>query len=218
MNNDLLLQQRVIDELEFEPSVNAAHIGISARDGVVTLSGHVASFAEKFAAERTVRRVKGVKAVAQELVVELPSDRKTADDEIAARAVRMLNWDTLVPADKISIKVEHGAVTLSGNVDWDYQRVEAEHDVRRLGGVIAVLNKILVKPQVRSGDVHAKIRDALERNAEVEARNITVNVAGSKVTLHGKVNAWNEREVAERAAWSAPGVTEVEDHLELARP
>ncbi|MBV8654190.1 MAG: BON domain-containing protein [Alphaproteobacteria bacterium] len=218
MNNDLLLQQRVIDELEFEPSVNAAHIGISARDGVVTLSGHVASYAEKFAAERTVRRVKGVKAVAQELVVELPSDRKTADDEIAARAVRILSWDTLVPKDKIAVKVEHGIVTLSGKVDWAYQRAEAEHDVHRLGGVTAVINQILVEPHVRSGDVHAKIRDALERNAEVEARHITVDVVGGKVTLRGKVNAWSEREVAERAAWSAPGVTEVEDHIELARP
>jgi osmotically-inducible protein OsmY len=218
MKDDLHVQQRVIDELEFEPSVNAAHIGVSVRDGVVTLGGHVDSFAEKFAAERTARRIKGVKAVAQELVVELPSDRKTADDEIAARAVKILDWDGLVPHDKISVKVEHGVVTLAGTVDWDYQRVEAEHDVHKLGGVKAVVNAILVKPTVRSEDIHAKIRGALERNADIEAGHITVSVAGGKVTLRGTVNAWTEREAIERAAWSAPGVTQVEDQIELARP
>jgi osmotically-inducible protein OsmY len=218
MNDDLQLQQRVIDELEFEPSVNAAHIGVSVREGVVTLSGHVESFIEKFAAERTAQRVKGVKAVAQELVVHLPSDRKTADDEIAARAVRLLNWDALVPHDRISVKVEHGIVTLDGEVDWHYQRTEAEYDVRKLGGVKAVINGIVVKPRVRPEDIHAKIRAALERNAEVEASNISVNVSGGKVTLGGKVNAWTEREAVERAAWSAPGVTQVEDQIVLARP
>lgn len=218
MRNDLQLQQRVIDELEFEPSVDAAHIGVSVREGVVTLSGHVDSFLEKFAAERTARRVKGIKAVAQELAVHLPSDRKTADDEIAARAVKMLNWDTAVPDDRISVKVEHGVVTLDGEVDWHYQRAEAEYDVRKLSGVKGVINTIVVRPCVRSEDVHAKIRAALERNAEVEASNITVNVAGGKVTLGGKVSAWTEREAVERAAWSAPGVTQVEDHIELVRP
>jgi osmotically-inducible protein OsmY len=218
MNDDLQLQQRVIDELEFEPSVNAAHIGVSVREGVVTLSGHVESFIEKFAAERTAQRVKGVKAVAQELVVHLPSDRKTADDEIAARAVRLLSWDALVPHDRISVKVEHGIVTLDGEVDWHYQRTEAEYDVRKLGGVKAVINGIVVKPRVRPEDIHAKIRAALERNAEVEASNISVNVSGGKVTLGGKVNAWTEREAVERAAWSAPGVTQVEDQIVLARP
>jgi osmotically-inducible protein OsmY len=218
MKDDLLLQQRVIDELEFEPSVDAAHIGVSVRGGVVTLSGHVESFIEKFAAERTARRVKGVKAVAQELVVHLPSDRKTADDEIAARAVKILDWDALVPHDRITIKVEHGVVTLGGEVDWHYQRAEAEYDLRKLGGVKSVINAIAVRPKARSEDVHAEIRGALERNAEIEANNITVNVTGGKVTLGGRVNAWTEREAAERAAWSVPGVTQVEDEIELARP
>jgi osmotically-inducible protein OsmY len=218
MKDDLHLQQRVIDELEFEPSVNAAHIGVSVRDGVVTLSGHVESYIEKFSAERTAQHVKGVKAVAQELVVELPSDRKTADDEIAARAVKILDWDALVPHHKISVKVEHGIVTPVGDVDWDYQRAEAEYDLRKLGGVKAVVNDIRVKPSVRSEDIHAKIRGALERNAEIEASNITVSVSGSKVTLRGTVNAWTERKAIERAAWSAPGVTQVEDQIELTRP
>jgi osmotically-inducible protein OsmY len=218
MKDDLHLQQRVTDELEFEPSVNAAHIGVSVRDGVVTLSGHVESYIEKFSAERTAQHVKGVKAVAQELVVELPSDRKTADDEIAARAVKILDWDALVPHHKISVTVEHGIVTLVGDVDRDYQRAEAEYDLRKLGGVKAVVNDIRVKPSVRSEDIHVKIRGALERNAKIEASNITVSVSGSKVTLRGTVNAWTEREAIERAAWSAPGVTQVEDQIELTRP
>jgi osmotically-inducible protein OsmY len=218
MKDDLHLQQRVIDALEFEPSVDAAHIGVSAGDGVVTLSGHVRSFAEKFTAERIARQVKGVQAVAQELEVRLPSAKKLADDEIAARAVRILHWDQMVPGDRISVKVEHGIVTLNGEVDWHFQRLEAEHDIRKLSGVLSVINNLIVAANVRPDDVHAKIRAALERHAEVEANRITVAVSGSKVTLGGKVNAWTEREAVERAAWSAPGVTEVEDRIELARP
>src|SRR5579885_634429 len=216
MNDDLKLQQRVIDELEFEPSVNAAHIGVSARNGVITLSGHVESYAEKFAAERTVRRVKGVGAVAQELLVRLPSDQKTEDDEIAARALKMLTWDALVPHGRITVKVEHGIVTLGGEVDWHFQRAEAEYDVGKLNGVKAVINEIIVTRTARSEDVQAKIRAALERNAEVEANQVTVDVSGGKVTLGGRVNAWTERETIERAAWSASGVNEVEDLIELA--
>ena len=129
MNDDLKLQQRVIDALEFETSVNAAHVGVSVRDGVVTLSGHIESYHEKWAAERVARQVKGVQAVAQEIEVRLPSDKKVADDEIAARAARILNWDVAVPHHRISVKVEHGIVTLGGEVEWHYQRAEAEYDV-----------------------------------------------------------------------------------------
>lgn len=218
MKEDLQLQQRVIDELEFEPRVDAAHIGVSVRDGVVTLSGHVGSFVEKFAAERTVRRVKGVKAVAQELEVRLPSEAKTADDEIAARAAKILNWDALVPHGHITVKVEHGIVTLGGRVDWHHQRAEAEYDVRKLNGVVAVINDIIVAPRATAEDVRATIRAALERNAEVEANNVTISVSGGTVTLGGNVNAWTEREAIERAAWSAPGVTQVHDWIEVARP
>jgi VCBS repeat-containing protein len=203
MNDDLTLQQRVIDALEFEPSVNAAHIGVSVRGGVVNLSGHVESFAEKFAAERTARGVKGISAVAQEIEVRLPSDKKLDDDEIAARAVRLLHWDVSVPHERITVKVEHGIVTLSGEVDWQFQRGEAEYDVRKLSGVRSVINDIVVHPKIRAGDVAAKI---------------AVTVTGTKVTLSGKVNAWTEREAAERAAWSVPGVTQVEDRIEFARP
>jgi osmotically-inducible protein OsmY len=218
MYSDAELQQRVIDELDFEPRVEAAHIGVGVRDGVVTLAGHVASLAEKYAAERAARRVKGVKAVAQELEVRLASDKKTSDDEIAARAVRMLNWDVLIPHDRIEVVVEHGTVTLTGEVEWNYQRLEAEEDVMRLGGVTAVINEITVKPRVRAEDVEAAIRGALERNAETEADRVAVHVSGGRVTLTGKVVAWTEREAIERAAWSVPGISHVEDLIELSRP
>jgi osmotically-inducible protein OsmY len=218
MKDDLKLQQRVIDELEFEPQVDAAHIGISVRDGVVTLSGHVSSFVEKFTAERAVRRVVGVKAVAQELEVRLPSEAKTADDEIAARAVKILTWDALVPNGAITVKVEHGIVTLGGRVNWHHQRAEAEYDIRKLNGVVAVINDIAVVPRVEPADLRGKIRAAFERNAEIEADNVIVSVSGGTVTLGGKVSAWAEREAVERAVWSAPGVTNVDDRIELARP
>lgn len=217
MTSDVELQQRVMDELDFEPRVNAAHIGISVRAGVVMLTGHVGSLAEKYAAERAARRVKGVTAVAQELDVHLPTDKKTGDDEIAARAVRILNWDVLIPHERIEVKVEHGTVTLSGVVEWNYQRLEAEEDVLRLGGVMAVINDILVAPRVRVDDVAAAIRGALERNAETEAHRVQVQVSGGLVTLRGKVAAWTEREAIERAAWSIPGVSHVEDLIELTR-
>lgn len=216
MNDDLQLQQRVLDELEFEPSVAAAHIGVSARQGVVTLTGHVGSYTEKYAAERAARRVKGVKAVAMELDVRLAEDRKIADDEIADRAVRILGWDVSVPADKITVRVEHGMVSLGGEVEWQFQRSAAEHDIRKLSGVRAVINNITLAPQVQAEDVHAKIRAALERNAEIEANNIVVGVTGGKVTLTGRVGDWTEREEIVRAAWAAPGVTEVYDELVVA--
>ena len=216
MNDDLQLQQRVLDELEFEPSVAAAHIGVSARQGVVTLTGHVGSYSEKYAAERATRRVKGVKAVAMELDVRLAEDRKIADDEVADRAVRILGWDVSVPADKVTVRVEHGMVSLGGEVEWQFQRSAAEHDVRKLSGVRAVINNITLAPQVQAEDVHAKIRAALERNAEIEADNIVVGVTGGKVTLTGRVGDWTEREEIVRAAWAAPGVTEVYDELVVA--
>ena len=215
MISDLQLRQDVLDELEFEPSVNAAHIGVAANRGVVTLTGFVANYAEKAAAERAVRRVKGVKAIAEEIEVRLPSDTKRSDDEIAARAVEILKWQVGFPADRIAVKVEKGIVTLTGDVDWQYQKTDAEHVVHKLSGVIDVVNQIRVAAPLRAADVKEKIQKALRRSAEVEASRITVHTEGGRVVLSGKVRAWYERDIAERAAWSAPGVTEVQDHLTI---
>jgi osmotically-inducible protein OsmY len=218
MSDDRMLQQRVMDELAFDPMVDAAHIGVSARDGVVTLNGHVKTYAAKFAAERAARRVRGVRAVAQEIDVRLPSDKKTADDEIAARAVKLLEWDVVIPPGSIRVKVEHGTVTLSGDVDWAYQRDEAERDVHRLGGVQLVVNQIGVRPKVQPEDVTATIAAAFERTAARDANSVTVDLHGDTVVLGGKVQSWPERDDALRAAWSVPGVNKVEDHILIARP
>jgi osmotically-inducible protein OsmY len=215
MISNLQLRQDVLDELEFEPSVNAAHIGVAANRGVVTLTGFVANYAEKAAAERAARRVKGVKAIAEEIEVRLPSDTKRSDDEIAARAVDILQWQVGSPADRLAIKVEKGIVTLTGDVDWQYQKADAEHVVHKLSGVIDVLNQIRVAAPVRASDIKEKIQKALQRSAEVEASGITVQTEGGRVVLSGKVRAWYERDIAQRAAWSAPGVTEVQDHLTI---
>ncbi len=213
--DDLDLRQLVIDELDFEPSINAANIGVSAEKGVVTLTGHVASYVEKIAAERAALRVKGVKAIAQEIEVRYPDHQKRSDDEIAQRAVNILHWSVQVPEGSIHVKVEKGWVTLTGAVEWQYQRLAAESAVRKLSGISGVSNLIEIRPRVAAADVHRKIMDSLKRNAELEADSIRVTVDNDKVTLEGKVKAWYERGLAERAAWSAPGVKVVEDRLTL---
>lgn len=217
MTEELELQQRVIDELTFDPAINAAHIGVSVRGTVVALSGHVESYSEKFAAERAARRVKGVTAVAQELDVRLPADKKLGDDEIAQRAVKLLDWTIGLPSAAIKITVEHGVVKLEGAVEWGYQRDEAEYDLRKLGGVKAIINELVVLPRARSDDVRATILAAFERSAEVEANRISVEVVNGRVVLGGKVDSWIERQEAERAAWSVPGVISVEDHIAVVR-
>ncbi len=210
---DSSLQQAVLDELNWQPSVKAANIGVTAKDGVVTLTGHVGSYAEKWAAERAAGSVFGVKAVAEELEVRYPFERKEDDADIAQRALQVLSWDTEVPKDKVKVKVEKGLVTLSGNLDWHYQRSAAESDVRKLHGVIGLNNQIVIKPRVQASNVRDKIKAALKRKAQIEADHITVTTDGSKVTLGGNVDTWYERSLAERTAWSAPGVTQVENRL-----
>jgi osmotically-inducible protein OsmY len=210
---DLSLRDNVLSELEFEPSVNAAHIGVAVDNGVVTLSGHVGSYAEKLMAERVVQRVKGVRAIAQEIEVRLPSDRKTSDDEIAQRALKIIEWDTTIPNGKVQLKVQEGWVTLAGEVQWYFQSSAAEAAVRKLSGVTGITNNITIKPAAHAGDIKHRIENALKRNAELEANQIRVLVSGHRVTLEGKVGAWHERVLAERAAWAAPGVAIVEDRL-----
>lgn len=216
MKDDILLQQRISDELMFEPRINPAHIGVSVRGGVATLFGHVESYAEKQEAEAAVRRVKGVKAIAQELTVLPPTDHQTQDDQIAARALKLLAWDVMVPDGRISISVEHGTVILEGEVDWHYQRAAAEADLCKLGGVKAVINKITVRPSVKANDIHVKIREALERRADIEADHVAIRLDGDKVMLSGKVQSDAERRAIERAAWSAAGVTDVQDRIVVA--
>ncbi len=214
MNAALQLRQNILDELEFEPSVNAAHIGVTVERGTVTLSGHVASYAEKTAAVAATRRVRGIQAIADEIEVRYASDKKTADDEIAKRAVDILGWDTLVPSGSIQVMVRDGWVTLSGNIDWFYQKKTAEEDVRKLSGVRGVINNIEIRPHVKAGDIKGKIEDALKRHAEVEAKGIRVTVRDNdRVLLEGKVGTWNEKNAVESAAWSAAGVRFVEDRI-----
>ena len=211
--NDSDLRQLVIDELEFEPSIDASNIGVAAKDGIVTLSGFVSSYAEKMAAERAVRRVKGVHAIAQEIEIRYSTDKKINDDEIARRCVNIITWDTTLPEGKLTVKVERGWVTLSGEVPWHFQRVAAESGVRKISGVTGITNLITIKARVQASDIKTKIEDALKRSAEVEANAIRVVVTDSRVRLEGKVHDWREREIVEKAAWSVPGVMAVEDRL-----
>ncbi len=210
------LHQDVLDELDFEPSINAAHIGVAVEDGIVTLSGEVGSFAEKYNAERAVRRVKGVHGIVEHIKVVFPSDKVTGDAEIAERVLASLKWSALVPADRVTVKVENGWVALNGELDWQFQKSAAEAAVRRLSGIKGISNLIKLPPQVAGTNVKQRIEDALKRNAEVEAQRIQVGVNGSKVILNGSVDTWHERNVAESAAWAVPGVTMVEDHLRIA--
>jgi osmotically-inducible protein OsmY len=213
--SDRLLKQAVEDELEWEPSIDAEHIGVAVDDGIVTLSGHVGSYAEKFAVEKAVKRVKGVRGIAEEIVIRFPGDKQTADDQIAKRALDIIAWDSTIPKDRVQVKVQDGFVTLTGEVDWFFQRDDAESAVRKLSGIKGIANEIRVKPQVAAADVRQRIENALKRNAEVEAGAIRVSVQNGRVTLDGKVKAFYERDLIERTAWSAPGVTSVEDRISI---
>jgi osmotically-inducible protein OsmY len=209
------LRQSVLDELTFEPSVNATHVAVATNGNVVTLTGHVGSYTEKLQAIKATRRVKGVQGIADEIEVRWPSDKKTADDEIAQRAVDILNWDATIPQGAVQITVRDGWVTLSGQVPWHFQRKAAEDDIRKLSGVRAVLNSITITPQAGASDIKQKIEWALKRRAESEARSIRVEVEDGKVTLEGAVGTWGEIFAAENAAWSTPGVTSVDARLIL---
>ena len=215
--SDIQLRQNVLDELEFEPSIDAAHIGVTVDDGVVTLTGHLSSYAEKIAAEEAVRRVKGVRAIAEEIEVRYPGQKQTSDDEIAKRALNILQWDTFLPHENIRLTVHKGLVTLTGEVQWYFQKSGAEKAIRKLSGVTGVVNDITVKPAVRVADIKSKIENALKRHAEVEAEGIQITVLNDEVTLNGKVESWDERQAVISAAWSAPGVRLVEDHLTIGK-
>lgn len=207
------LRRHVLDELDFDPSLDAGNIGVAVSNGVVTLTGYVGSYPEKVEAERAVRRVKGVRAIAQEIQVRFADAKQIEDDQIAKRALAIIDWSVHLPKDAIQVKVAGGWITLTGAVPWQYQAMVAEAAVRKLTGVFGVTNQIAVKPEVRPTAIKDRILEAFKRGALFEADAIKVSVAGDKVILEGAVSAWAERDAAERAAWSVPGVRSVEDRI-----
>ena len=213
MSNDNQLQQAVQAELRWEPSVTAAHIGVTAHGGVVTLTGHVETYPEKHAAEMAATRVKGVKAVAEELEVRLPFETKRSDEAIAGAAIERLSWDVSIPKDAVHVKVEKGWVTLSGQVDYYYQKNAPEQDIRRLIGVIGVSNQITIAPKANAGDISDDIMHALHRSWFFDPQTIQVSAIGGHVKLTGTASSAHDKEVAASTAWMAPGVTSVQNEL-----
>ena len=216
MINDLKLRDDIQAELEFEPAMTASDIGVVVKDGVVTLSGHVPSYTQKLIAEHAAGRVKGVRAIVEKLEVKLPFDVKHDDEEIARRASNILEWSSFASVKGDQVKVEKGWVTLSGDVDWQFQREAAGNAVRLLAGVTGVTNLITIRSRVSEGDVKDHIAKAFKRNAELESAGIKVAVEGGKVSLSGKINVWASRRAAENAAWALPSVTQVVDDLVVA--
>jgi osmotically-inducible protein OsmY len=215
MKTDAQLKIAVTSELEWDPSINATNVGVAVKDGVVTLTGHLDTYAEKHAIERAVQRVDGVRATAVELDVKLSPSHQRSDSEIAAVAESAFKWHALIPAERIRVKVEKGWVTLTGEVDWEYQRRNAEKAVRPLTGVVGVSNGITLKQQIAPANISNRIREALTRQAQREANNVEVTVSGSTVTLTGKVHSWAERSAVQGAAWSAPGISAVVNNLRI---
>lgn len=215
MKTDSQLQQDVMAELKWEPEVHAAQIGVEVKNGIVTLAGEVASYAEKWNAEHAAQRVNGVKALAVEMTVKLSGFGKRSDTDIAESARNILSWTGSLPEDAVKVLVEGGWLTLTGDVEWQYQRQVASDCVRNLIGVTGVSNQIELKPTLSAGSVKADIEAALKRRAVDDAKTIAVEVRGGDVTLTGTVHSWAERELAKRSAWGTAGVRNVVDKMNL---
>jgi osmotically-inducible protein OsmY len=215
--SDKQLQAKALDMLAFEPCIDSANIGVAVNHGVATLSGHVGSYLQKLSAERAVWRVKGIKAIAQEIEVRFANDKKLADDQIAERALKILDWDVMVPKNAVRVSVTAGVVTLSGSVNWQFERRAAEDDVTKLNGVIAIRNNIEIIPEAQAANVRERITEALQRCAEIQANRIQIDVKDNGVVvLEGTVDNWNELQAIELAVWSAAGVRRVEQHILIA--
>lgn len=218
MKTDYQIQQDVMDELKWEPFLNSSQVGVAVKNGVVTLSGQVDSYAKKLSAEKAAKRVSGVKAIAEDIQVGVSPINKRTDAEIAEAVYNALKWHTAVQEDKIKIKVEDGIVRLEGEVEWEYQRTAARTSIEYLSGVKSVINLITVKPRVSAYDLDNKISAAFQRHASVDSAKIRVSVSGNQVTLNGTVRSFAESEDAEDAAWAAPGVGSVVNNLSIEEP
>jgi len=215
MKSDAILKEQIMDELDWEPSVDSTRIEVDVKDGIVILSGTVPSYMEKIDAEKAVKRVDGVKAVVQNIEVKLISAFMRTDEEIAQTALKNIKWNTNVPEDNIILKVENGWVTLEGKVVWNYQKELAKNAVKGLIGVKGVTNLVKVEPKIQPENLKEKIKKAFERNATIDAGNVRVEVIGNKAILKGNVQSWVEKRQAELTVWSAPGILEVENKLEI---
>jgi osmotically-inducible protein OsmY len=217
-HTDLSIQEDVLEELKWDSRVRANEIGVAVKDGIVTLTGWVDSYLKKMAAEQAAHRVQGVKAVANDIEVRLPSSSERTDADLAAAVLNALRWDAFIPAGKLDVTVSKGWVTLKGEVEFEFERRDAERAVERLSGVKGVSNLITIKPHLSPTDLKQKIEKALVRNAETDASHITIEVQGSKVILRGTVHAYAEKKAAEDTAWSAPGVSEVDNRITVSVP